>query len=150
VSKNRATLKPVSHPNGYLPCGRLSMTSPDKGAGRIVTNCHYTLKTKTMTRAHLDDFVECYRPGDIDNRKQTWSEKKNSEGRWRSFTFDEIAARDKCSLDLFWLRDEAEHEYAHYHALIDAQPRAIDVEFEKAANQLKTFAAPRCKKWKQS
>ena len=24
-----------------------------------------------------------------------------------SFTFDEIAARDKCSLDLFWLRDES-------------------------------------------
>jgi type I restriction enzyme M protein len=71
------------------------------------TNCHYTLKTKPMTRANLDDFVACYRPGDIHNRKQTWSEKKNPEGRWRSFTFDEIAARDKCSLDLFWLRDES-------------------------------------------
>jgi type I restriction enzyme M protein len=71
------------------------------------TNCHYTLKTKTMTRANLDDFVACHRPGDIHNRKQTSSERKNPEGRWRSFTFDEIAARDKCSLDLFWLRDES-------------------------------------------
>lgn len=71
------------------------------------TNRHYTLKTKTMTRADLDEFVACYRPGDIHNRKQTWSEKKNPEGRWRSFTFEEIAARDKCSLDLFWLRDES-------------------------------------------
>lgn len=60
-----------------------------------------------MKRVDLDDFVECYRPGDIHNRKATWSEKKNPEGRWRSFTFDEIAARDKCSLDLFWLRDES-------------------------------------------
>lgn len=34
------------------------------------TNCHYTLKTKRMTRADLDDFVACYRPGDIHNRKQ--------------------------------------------------------------------------------
>jgi hypothetical protein len=41
------------------------------------TNCHYTLKTKKMTRADLDDFVECYRPGDRHNRKQTWSEKKH-------------------------------------------------------------------------
>ena len=32
---------------------------------------------------------------------------RNPEGRWRAFTFDEIAARDKCSLDLFWLRDES-------------------------------------------
>ena len=71
------------------------------------TNCHYTLKTKPMTRANLDDFVACYRPGELHSRKQTWSEKKNPEGRWRAFTFDEIAARDKCSLDLFWLRDES-------------------------------------------
>jgi type I restriction enzyme M protein len=71
------------------------------------TNCHYTLKTKRMTRADLDDFVACYRPDDRHNRKQTWSEKKSPEGRWRSFTFEEIAARDKCSLDLFWLRDES-------------------------------------------
>jgi type I restriction enzyme M protein len=70
------------------------------------TNCHYTLKTKTMTRVNLDEFVACYRPGDHHNRKQTWSEKK-PEGRWRSYTFEEIAARDKCSLDLFWLRDES-------------------------------------------
>jgi type I restriction enzyme M protein len=71
------------------------------------TNCHYTLKTKPMKRADLDDFVACYRPGDVAHRKPTWSEKKNPEGRWRVFTFEEIAARDKCSLDLFWLRDES-------------------------------------------
>jgi type I restriction enzyme M protein len=60
-----------------------------------------------MVRSDLDDFVACYQPGDIHNRKATWSEKKHPDGRWRSFTFDEIAARDKCSLDLFWLRDES-------------------------------------------
>lgn len=41
------------------------------------TNCHYTLKTKTMTRPNLDEFVECYRPGDRHSRKPTWSEKDN-------------------------------------------------------------------------
>ena len=30
-----------------------------------------------------------------------------SEGRWRAYTYDEIAARDKVSLDIFWLRDES-------------------------------------------
>ena len=34
-----------------------------------------------------------------------WSE-KNPEGRWRSFTYDELMARDKVNLDIFWLRDE--------------------------------------------
>ena len=28
-------------------------------------------------------------------------------GRWRAYTYDEIAARDKVSLDIFWLRDES-------------------------------------------
>jgi type I restriction enzyme M protein len=32
---------------------------------------------------------------------------ENPEGRWRAYSFDEISARDKCSLDLFWLRDES-------------------------------------------
>lgn len=77
------------------------------------TNCHYTLKTKRMTRADLDEFVQCYNPGDHHKRKQTWSEKKNPEGRWRSYTYKEIAARDKCSLDLFWLRDESLEDSAN-------------------------------------
>jgi hypothetical protein len=41
---------------------------------------------------------------------------------------------------------EAEAEYTRYHALLDAQPRAIDVAFEKVARRLKKPAAPRDKK----
>jgi type I restriction enzyme M protein len=70
------------------------------------TNKHFTLKTKRMTRADLDEFAECYRPGDRNRRKATWAE-KTPDGRWRPFTYDEILARDKVSLDLFWLRDES-------------------------------------------
>ena len=39
------------------------------------------------------------------DRKPTWSA-GNSEGRWRSYEYDELVARDKLSLDIFWLRDE--------------------------------------------
>src|SRR5437667_7007478 len=70
------------------------------------TNKHFTLKTKRMTRADLDEFVGCYKPGERQKRKATWSE-KNPEGRWRAFGYEEIVARDKVSLDLFWLRDES-------------------------------------------
>ena len=70
------------------------------------TNRHFTLKTKRMTRADLDEFVECYRPADRNRRKATWSE-KTPDGRWRPFTYDEILSRDKVSLDIFWLRDES-------------------------------------------
>ena len=38
--------------------------------------------------------------------KATWSE-KNPEGCWRKFTCDELIARDKASLDIFWLKDNS-------------------------------------------
>jgi len=39
-------------------------------------------------------------------RKETWHPEKNPTGRWRKFTYAELAARDKTSLDLFWLKDD--------------------------------------------
>jgi len=63
------------------------------------TNKHFTLKTNTLTRADLDDFVECYRPGARHQREES--------ERFRRFTYDELVARDKASLDIFWLRDES-------------------------------------------
>ena len=70
------------------------------------TNRHFTLKTKRMMRADLDEFVACYRPADRHNREATWSE-ATPDGRWRPYTYEEIIARDKVSLDVFWLRDES-------------------------------------------
>lgn len=70
------------------------------------TNKHFTLKTKRLARADLDDFVKCYNPADRHKRKATWST-KNPEGRWRAYGYDELIARDKVSLDLSWLRDES-------------------------------------------
>jgi len=70
------------------------------------TNMHFTLKTKRMRRADLEEFVACYNASNSHKRKPTWSE-KTPEGRWRAFDYDEMVARDKCSLDLFWLRDES-------------------------------------------
>jgi type I restriction enzyme M protein len=76
------------------------------------TNVHFTLKTNRMTRADLDEFVACYQPENRQKRKATWSE-KTPEGRWRPYSLDEILARDKVSLDLFWLRDESLEDSAN-------------------------------------
>jgi type I restriction enzyme M protein len=70
------------------------------------TNKEFTLKQRRMTRTDLDEFVACYKPQNRNRRTATWSE-KNPEGRWRAFSYDELMARDKCSLDVFWLRDES-------------------------------------------
>ena len=70
------------------------------------TNMHFTLKTNPLRRADLDEFVACYNPDNRHERKQTWSE-QNSEGRWRSFSYDAIVKRDKLNLDIFWLKDKS-------------------------------------------
>ncbi len=71
------------------------------------TNKDFTLKTRRMARTDLDEFVACYQPEHRSQRQATWDEKQNPEGRWRVFSYDELAARDKCSLDIFWLKDES-------------------------------------------
>jgi type I restriction enzyme M protein len=70
------------------------------------TNIHHTLKKKPMMMSHLEEFVKLYKPENINKRKETWSE-ENQEGRWRKYTYDEVIARDKTSLDIFWLKDKS-------------------------------------------
>lgn len=63
------------------------------------TNQHFTLKEKKLASDDLTDFVKCYNP---DNRNQ-----RSEAERFKKFTYDEIAARDKTNLDIFWLKDES-------------------------------------------
>ena len=71
------------------------------------TNIHHTLKKKPMRFEDLSDFVSCYKPRNRQKRKATWDSKDTSEGRWRSYSYKEIIARDKTSLDIFWLKDKS-------------------------------------------
>lgn len=63
------------------------------------TNKHFTLKTKTLKLDDLRDFIACY---NADNRH----ERRETE-RFRLFSYDELIARDKASLDIFWLKDDS-------------------------------------------
>ena len=48
------------------------------------------------------------------NATPTWSPTNDTNaGRWRSFTYEELLARDKVNLDIFWLRDESLEDSAH-------------------------------------
>ena len=70
------------------------------------TNIHHTLKQNPLARADLDEFVTLFNPTNRFERTPTWSE-ESPDGRWRAYTYDEIMARDKVNLDIFWLRDES-------------------------------------------
>ena len=63
------------------------------------TNMHFTLKTNPLKESDLDDFVTSFKAG---NRK-----KRVESERFRKFSYEEIVARDKGSLDVFWLRDDS-------------------------------------------
>ena len=67
---------------------------------------HFTLKQKPMKDADLEDFVQCYNPENRHQRKETWSE-DNPDGRWRRYSIDDVLARDKTSLDIFWIKDRS-------------------------------------------
>jgi type I restriction enzyme M protein len=71
------------------------------------TNMHFTLKENTLKEEDLEDFIKCYNAENRHDRKETWSEKKNPDSRWRSFDIDEILKRDKTNLDIFWIKDES-------------------------------------------
>jgi len=63
------------------------------------TNIHFTLKKNKMQFKDLQDFIDCYHPENRHERQET--------ERFKKFTYDEIIARDKTSLDIFWLKDKS-------------------------------------------
>ena len=71
------------------------------------TNIHHTLKKKPLRFEDLQDFITCYNPDNRHNRQETWHETENPEGRWRKYSLEQILARDKTSLDIFWLKDKS-------------------------------------------
>lgn len=66
------------------------------------TNQHFTLKENPLTFVHLSDFISAYNAGDRNARVES--------ERFRRFTYEGLVARDKASLDIFWLRDESLEE----------------------------------------
>ena len=58
------------------------------------TNQHFTLKQNPLRYEHLQDFIAAF------------AAREESE-RFKRFSYDELLARDKVSLDLVWLRDDS-------------------------------------------
>ena len=52
-----------------------------------------------MTRADLEDFVQCFKPGALNDREES--------ERFKRFSYEELLQRDKTNLDIFWLKDDS-------------------------------------------
>jgi len=66
------------------------------------TNIHMTLKTKRLIKSDFDEFIECYKADDRSKRRESIKIE-----RWKPFTYDDLIARDKTNLDIFWLKDDS-------------------------------------------
>lgn len=63
------------------------------------TNQRCTLKTRPLKLDNLRDFIRCYKPQNRHERVQT--------ERFKFYAYDALVARDKASLDIFWLKDDS-------------------------------------------
>jgi type I restriction enzyme M protein len=71
------------------------------------TNVHHTLKKNPLNIDVLQDFINCYNPANRFVRSETYHPDSNPEGKWRKFSYEEIIARDKTSLDITWIKDKS-------------------------------------------
>lgn len=65
------------------------------------TGIKHTMVTKPMTREHLQDFVDCYCSGHMEDRHETYDAENNPNGRWRRYAAEEVAVRE--DLNFKWL-----------------------------------------------
>lgn len=63
------------------------------------TNTHFTLRTNPLRYENLQDFIRCYHPENRHDRQES--------ERFKAFGYEELVARDKANLDIFWLKDES-------------------------------------------
>jgi type I restriction enzyme M protein len=102
------------------------------------TNMNFTLKQNPLTRADLDEFVVCYNPSNRHEREMPRSA-RHDESRWRAYSYEELMARDKVNLDIFWLRDESLEETAN---LPEPDVLAFEIvdDLEAALEQFRAIA----------
>ena len=83
------------------------------------TDVKHTLATNKLERQHLDDFVSCYHPENINARTETYNAENNPQGRWRKYGIEEILNRDKTSLDITWIKQGGEEDDRTLSELMD-------------------------------
>jgi type I restriction enzyme M protein len=98
---------------------------------------HHTLKKNPLKLSDLKDFIKLYNPENRHKRNETYDAATNPEGRWRKFTYQEIIARDKTSLDITWLKDKS---LANLDNLPDPDVLALEI-VENIEASLDSFRA---------
>lgn len=63
------------------------------------TNKQFTLKTRQLSYEDLRNFIKSYNPENRHKRKETET--------FKFYKYKDLIARDKASLDIFWMKDNS-------------------------------------------
>ena len=86
------------------------------------TGVKHTQVTHPLTRADLQEFVDCYRSGHPEDRRETYHPETNPNGRWRRFPEAEVKARE--DLNFKWLDFTEEDDRSVADILDEMQQQA--------------------------
>lgn len=89
------------------------------------TGVKHTLATKPLKRSDLDEFVQCYCSGHMQDRQETYNAETNPNGRWRRFTEEQVKNAD--NLDFKWLDLEEKDERTISEVLDDMQEESDEI-----------------------
>lgn len=68
------------------------------------TNIQHSFRRNPLQSECLTEFISCYHAKNRTMCNALWSE-QNPLGRWKKIDYAEIIVRDKCNLDVVWLKD---------------------------------------------
>ena len=94
------------------------------------TGIHHTMVQSPMKRLHLDEFVEAYCSGHMEDRNQTYSD-ENPNGRWRCFTEEEVKGRDDLNFKWIDLTEEDDRNIDEVLADMEEEANAISASVEQ-------------------
>lgn len=89
------------------------------------TGIKHTLQAHPLTRADLQDFVDCYCSGHMEDRKETYDANLNPNGRWRKFTEGEIKKQE--NIDFTWIDLEEKDKRSVSELMSEVQKDAKDI-----------------------
>ena len=91
------------------------------------TGVKHTMATKPMTRENLQDFVDCYCSGHMEDRKETYDKETNPNGRWRKYryTSDESDKDYRPDLNYKWM-DLSEEDDRSVNEILDEMQEEAD------------------------
>ena len=87
------------------------------------TGIKHTQVTNPMTRADLQEFVDCYSSGHMKDRRETYNAETNPNGRWRRFFEAEVKSRE--DLNFKWL-DFTEEDDRSVSDILDEMQEEAD------------------------